>query len=154
MLDRALERVTGATRGRVTVLQADIREAPLPEGAFDIVVAAACLHHLRAESEWHSVFAKVFRALRPGGSFWISDLVDHERPELAELMRERYGQYLAGLKDESYRDHVFAYIDREDTPRSLPFQLDLLRAVGFETTEVLHKNACFATFGAIRAKQA
>ena len=46
-------------------------------------------------------------------------------------MKERYGEYLTRLKDEAYRDHVFAYVEREDTPRSLTFQLDLMREVGF-----------------------
>jgi tRNA (cmo5U34)-methyltransferase len=66
------------------------------------------------------------------------------------MMWARYGEYLRQLKDESYRDNVFAYVDREDTPRPLTWQLQLLRRVGFTTVEVLHKNSCFATFGAAR----
>ena len=66
-------------------------------------------------------------------------------------MWERYGAYLTQLKDAAYRDHVFAYTEQEDTPRSLMFQLDLLRAVGFDQVEVLHKNNCFAAFGAMKA---
>jgi tRNA (cmo5U34)-methyltransferase len=46
---------------------------------------------------------------------------------------------------------VFAYIDKEDTPRPLLFQLDLLRRVGFAQVEVLHKNVCFAAFGACKS---
>jgi tRNA (cmo5U34)-methyltransferase len=65
-------------------------------------------------------------------------------------MWERYGEYLSALKDEAYRDHVFAYVEKEDTPRPLTFQLDLLREVGFAQTEVLHKNVCFAAFGAVK----
>ena len=65
-------------------------------------------------------------------------------------MRRRYGEYLTQLKDEAYRDQVFAYVEKEDTPRSLMFQLDLLREVGFSQVEVLHKNACFAAFGAVK----
>ena len=65
-------------------------------------------------------------------------------------MRRRYGEYLIGLKDEAYRDHVFAYVEKEDTPRSLLFQLDLLRQVGFAHVEVLHKNVCFAAFGSVK----
>jgi tRNA (cmo5U34)-methyltransferase len=30
------------------------------------------------------------------------------------------------------------------------YQLDLLREVGFSQVEVLHKNACFAAFGALK----
>jgi tRNA (cmo5U34)-methyltransferase len=45
---------------------------------------------------------------------------------------------------------VFAYIEQEDTPKSLLYQLELLRTVGFEQVDVLHKNVCFAAFGAIK----
>ena len=53
------------------------------------------------------------------------------------------------LGDE-YRDQVFAYIDAEDTPRPLYWQLDLLASTGFRDVDVLHKNSCFATFGAVK----
>jgi tRNA (cmo5U34)-methyltransferase len=64
------------------------------------------------------------------------------------MMWRRYGEYLVGLKDEAYRDTVFAYVTREDTPRPLMYQLDLLRKVGFRQIEVLHKTSVFAAFGA------
>jgi tRNA (cmo5U34)-methyltransferase len=150
MLDRARERVGRATSGRITTIQADIREVELPERGFDIVLAAAVLHHLRTEEEWRKVFVALHGALRPGGSLWVSDLVESSIPAIQELMRRRYGEYLRQLKDEAYRDHVFAYVEKEDTPRPLLFQLDLLRQVGFAQVEVLHQNVCFAAFGAVK----
>lgn len=150
MLDRAVERVTRATAGRVTALQGDVRDLPLGESAYDFICAAAVLHHLRTDDEWREVFAKFFAALKPGGSLWISDLVEHSDPRVQALMWDRYGAYLAQIKNEAYRDQVFAYIAREDSPRSLMFQLDLLRSVGFNQVEILHKNSCFAAFGAIK----
>jgi hypothetical protein len=39
---------------------------------------------------------------------------------------------------------VLAYIEQEDMPRSLAFQLDQMRAAGFHDLEVLHKNVNFA----------
>ena len=122
----------------------------LGEERFDIILAAAVFHHLRTDAEWHDVFAKCYAALRPGGSLWISDLIEHANPAVQALMWQRYGAYLAGLKDEAYRDHVFAYIAKEDTPRPLPYQTDLLRSVGFSAVEILHKNGCFAAFGALK----
>lgn len=151
MLDRAAERVRPATAGAVTTIQGDVREVELPGGTFDIILAAAVLHHLREDSEWRAVFAAFHRALRPGGSLWVFDLVESSIPAVQQLMRRRYGEYLTGLKDEAYRDHVFAYVEKEDTPRPLLFQLDLLREVGFAQVEVLHKNVCFAAFGAVMA---
>ena len=150
MLDRARERVSEATAGRITTIQADIREVKLPDGAFDIVLAAAVLHHLRTDEEWQNVLKALHRTLRPGGSVWVFDLVESSIPAVGRLMRQRYGEYLTGLKDEAYRDHVFAYVEKEDTPRPLLFQLDLLRQVGFAQVEVLHKNVCFAAFGAVK----
>jgi tRNA (cmo5U34)-methyltransferase len=120
----------------------------LAAGSFDIVMAAASLHHLRGDDQWRHVFLKVFHSLRPGGSFWIADLVAHDRPAIQRLMWGRYGDYLAGLGGDTYRDKVFAYVAKEDTPRSLLFQIDLLREVGFSEVEILHKNCCFAAFGA------
>jgi tRNA (cmo5U34)-methyltransferase len=150
MLDRAKERVSHATSGRITTVQADIREVRPPDGEFDIVLAAAVLHHLRTDEEWRDVFTALYRALRPGGSLWVFDLVESSIPAVGRLMRRRYGEYLTRLKDEAYRDHVFAYVEKEDTPRPLLYQLDLLRQVGFSQVEVLHKNVCFAAFGAVK----
>ncbi|NUM44179.1 MAG: class I SAM-dependent methyltransferase [Anaerolineales bacterium] len=152
MLQRATERVRPATSGTLTRHQADIRDLPLGVGQFDIILAAAVFHHLRSEDEWEAVFAKCFHALRPGGSLWISDLVEHTTLAVQTLMRTRYGEYLVQLRDEAYREHVFAYIEQEDTPRPLVFQMDLLRKVGFDTVELLHKNSIFAAFGGIKNK--
>jgi tRNA (cmo5U34)-methyltransferase len=150
MLDRALCRVQPATRGEVKVIQGDIRQVPLEPLSFDLIVAGAVLHHLREEEEWDLVFRKLYHVLKEGGALWISDLVAHSIPQVQELMWTRYGEYLKNLKDEAYREHVFQYVQREDSPRPLIFQLDLLRKAGFVQVDLLHKNGCFAVFGAVK----
>lgn len=151
MLDRAVERIHAAAPGvDITAVQSDIREISLPDAAFDIAVAAATLHHLREDCEWQHVFGAVYRSLVPGGSFWISDIVTHQSSAVHHVMWQRYGEYLAALKGPAYRDHVFGYIEAEDTPRPLVWQLDLLARAGFREVDVLHKNSCFAAFGAIK----
>jgi tRNA (cmo5U34)-methyltransferase len=150
MLDRAVERIRNtAPAVKITAIQADIRDTALPEAAFDVAVAAATLHHLRDDHEWQAVFAAVYRSLVPGGSFWISDMVTHQSAPVQSVMWQRYSEYLA-LKGPEYRDHVFAYIEAEDTPRPLYWQLDLLARTGFREIDVLNKNSCFATFGAVK----
>lgn len=151
MLDRATERVQRATSGTLVALQGNVRDVPLGDEQFDIILAAAVLHHLREDAQWQSVFAAFYRALRPGGSLWIFDVVESSVPAVQRLMWRKYGEYLTQFKDEAYRDHVFAYVEQEDTPRPLVFQLDLLRQVGFSQVDVLHKNVCFAAFGAVKA---
>lgn len=150
MLDRALSRIREINGGCVQAFAGDFRDVDLPKQSYDVVVAAAVLHHLRDDADWEVAFRKVYGLLKPGGSFWVTDLVAHESLEIHQLMWQRYGDYLTQLKDEDYRDSVFAYIDREDSPRPVTWQLDLLRRVGFESVDLLHKNSCFAAFGGIR----
>ena len=69
-------------------------------------------------------------------------------PEIEREMWQRYARYLVNFGGEAYREHVLAYVEQEDTPRSLVFQLDQMRAAGFRDLEVLHKNVNFAAFGA------
>ncbi|MBI2688174.1 MAG: methyltransferase domain-containing protein [Acidobacteria bacterium] len=149
MLDRAMERCK-STLAELRAIQTDIRDLDPEPGSQDLIVAAAVLHHLRAEVEWASVFRQLYKALRPGGSLWIWDLVAHDIPGVQAEMWERYGAYLASLKGDEYREKVFAYVEYEDSPRSVAFQLHHLRAAGFQA-DVLHKNGCFAAIGAYRS---
>jgi tRNA (cmo5U34)-methyltransferase len=152
MLERAVERVTAAGGKNVRPLQGDMRQLDFGQERFDIVLAAATLHHLRSDTEWRAMFQKIFSALRAGGSFWIFDMVEQVGPPIQAMMRERYAEYLSSIKGggeagAAYAQHVFAYVAEEDTPQSLPFQLQLLREVGFTDVDVLHKNGPFAAFG-------
>ncbi|MBE7211222.1 MAG: class I SAM-dependent methyltransferase, partial [Gluconacetobacter diazotrophicus] len=151
MLTRAAQRVGAATPGAVRTVQADIREVGFAPASFDLITAAAVFHHLRDDAQWHAVFGKCYAALRPGGTLWISDLVTHDLPAVQAVMWRRYGEYLVGLGGTAYRDRVFAYIELEDSPRSVGFQIDCLRAAGFAAVDVLHKHGCMATFAAFKA---
>lgn len=150
MLESAKERVSKETNGKVTLIEDDMRNLDLPAQHFDIVLAAATFHHLRTDADWEFVFTKIYRALKPGGSIWISDLIAHESELISKLFQDKYRSYLETLGGPEYAQKVFDYIAYEDTPRSINYQLDLLRKVGFKSTEILHKNSCFAAFGAIK----
>lgn len=147
MLERARERVSAATAGAIRTLEGDVRKVELETGRYDVITAAV-LHHLREEAEWRSVFAKLFRALRPGGTLWISDLVLDSTPEISSESRAAYRAFLDHLGGEAYRREILEAIDACDTPRPLLWQLRLLEASGFVDVELLHKHACFAAFGA------
>lgn len=150
MLNRARERVSAATAGDVKIVQADILKLPLPEIQFDIVLAGSVMHHMRGTAEWTEVFRKIYQALKPGGSFWITDLVIQDSEPLNRLFSGQYARHLESLGGEAYRDKVLDYIDHEDSPRSVTFQLDLMKNVGFLYTEILHKNGNFAAFGGVK----
>ena len=150
MLDKALERVSAKTNGKVKIRQGDIREVDLEENSFDIILAGAVLHHLRDDQDWETTFTKLLKLLKPGGCFMISDLITQDTDLLNEHTWQRYGEYLEGIGGAEYRKNVFDYIAKEDTPRSMNYQLDLMKKVGFKSVEILHKNMCFGAFGGIK----
>ena len=80
----------------------------------------------------------------------ISDLVSQEDPAIDAYIWEKYGDYLEGLNGRAYREHVLAYVAKEDSPRPMSYQLELLKKVGFKKTDILHKNLCFGAFGAVK----
>ena len=150
MLDKAKERIAKVSKGKISTVQTDFLNLQLPAETFDIVVTGAAMHHLRTDEEWETVFTKIFKSLKKGGCFWISDLILHDNPAINQLMWKRYADYLEGIGGKAYQENVFAYIDKEDTPRSVMYQLDLMKKIGFSTVDVLHKNSCFSVFGGIK----
>jgi tRNA (cmo5U34)-methyltransferase len=150
LLERARERLADEQAGTVRIFQGDFRTLELPENHYDLIVAAAVLHHLRDGTDWEQAFAKLHRLLKPGGALFVSDLVIHENETVHETMWNRYGDYLETLGGAEYREKVFTYIDEEDTPRSLTYQMELLRRTGFRTIDILHKNSCFGAYVAVK----
>ncbi len=150
MLEKAKERIAKVSQGKISTIQTDFLNLQLPAETFDIVVTGAAMHHLRTDKEWETVFTKIFKSLKKGGCFWISDLILHDNPAINQLMWKRYADYLEGIGGKAYQENVFAYIDKEDTPRSVMYQLNLLKKIGFSTVDVLHKNSCFSVFGGIK----
>jgi tRNA (cmo5U34)-methyltransferase len=150
MLDKAKERVSAQTSKMVQTLQEDIRAVELKENHFDIILAGAVLHHLRDDQDWETCFAKLYKLLKPGGCLMISDLITQDTPLLNDYTWERYGDYLESLGGKEYRLKVLDYVAKEDSPRSMNYQLNLMKSVGFTSVEILHKNICFGAFGGIK----
>jgi tRNA (cmo5U34)-methyltransferase len=150
MLDKAYERVSSVSSGEINIIQSDLRNVDLQTNHYDIILAGAVLHHLRDDSDWESVFTKLFNALVPGGCLLISDLIRQDSEILNAYFWEKYGDYLESVGGKDFKTTIFDYIEIEDTPRSLFYQLDLMKKVGFKNMEILHKNSCFAAFGGIK----
>jgi tRNA (cmo5U34)-methyltransferase len=150
MLDKARERITDITNHPPVTIQADIRDVGLKENNFDIILAGSVLHHLRDDEDWEKTFRKLYGKLRPGGCLMISDLITQENEVLNHFIWEKYGDYLENHGGKEYRLKVLEYVAREDSPRSLNFQLGLMKKVGFRDVEILHKNLCFGVFAGIK----
>ena len=80
----------------------------------------------------------------------ISDLIIQDTQLVTEYIWDRYGDYLEGIGGKEYRQKVLDYVAKEDSPRSMNYQLDLMKKVGFRNIEILHKNMCFGAFGGIK----
>ncbi|MGP0048869.1 MAG: Sua5/YciO/YrdC/YwlC family protein [Solirubrobacteraceae bacterium] len=67
-----------AAAARLPKARVDLRvgtlEQQLPEGPFDLVASALCVHHLRGAQK-RDLFSRVLRALAPGGRFALADVV-------------------------------------------------------------------------------
>lgn len=150
MLQKAKERITKATTGNVDTIQGDIKVVDLPENKFDVVIAATSLHHLREDHEWEGVFKKIYKALKPGGALFISDLVLHDHSEVNQAAWKGYWDYLEEAGGEELKTWVYEQIDKEDSPRSLNYQTNLMWDIGFENVEVLYRNSVFAAFCGIK----
>jgi tRNA (cmo5U34)-methyltransferase len=148
MIAKAVERVAANISGKVLAIQGDYRDIDLGENCYDVITAGTTLHHLRDEHEWELVFEKVFKALKPGGTFWINDIVIGETDEINSMMLDGW---LSILQKQITPEEIEMYMGRyesEDTPRTLTYQVNLMKQVGFSETIVLHKHFNFAAFGA------
>jgi tRNA (cmo5U34)-methyltransferase len=150
MLSRAESRLRAVGVTKVTTHQSDLRKLHFAGHSFDAILAGAVLHHLRDDNDWADVFAKMHRWLRPGGRLYVADLVTFDDPGVNAMMWDRYGRYLESLGGAAYREKVFGYIAQEDSPRSLPYQLERLRAAGFSSWDVLHRNSVFACYYGVK----
>jgi tRNA (cmo5U34)-methyltransferase len=150
MLDRAFERISSQTNGKIEIIQGDIRHVTLMENHFDIILANAVLHHLRDDRDWENVFGKLYRLLKPDGCLMIADLIKHDNDVLTEYFWQWYSDYLDKTGGQEYRRKVLDYVAKEDSPQSMTYQLELMKKIGFVNVEILHKNGCFGAFGGIK----
>jgi tRNA (cmo5U34)-methyltransferase len=150
MLQRARARIEAAGVTTLTTHQTDLRRLDLEPNSIDCILAGAVLHHLRDRDDWRNTFTRLHNWLKPGGQLYVADLTIFDAPEVQELMWHRYGKYLESLGGTAYRDKVAAYVEREDSPRSLPFQFEMLQHAGFSQYDVLHRNGLNACYFATK----
>ena len=80
------EQMLAAARSALPPERVELRagriEEPLPEGSFDLITSALCVHHLDGQGK-AELFARVRDALVPGGLFVMGDVVVPEDPAAA-----------------------------------------------------------------------
>lgn len=115
MLEKAKMNLDRTEFKNIDFLKGDIEDMPLNDNSFDVVISNCVLNLVPNKQK---AFSEIYRVLKPGGHFCISDVVlTGELPEKIKGAAEMYAGCVAGaiLKD--------AY-------------LDIIKQQGFEYVEV------------------
>lgn len=105
MVARARENAARLGADNVEFLLGEIEAMPLPAGTVDVVISNCVMNLVPDKAR---AFAEVFRVLRPGGRFSISDvvLVGELPPELARAAALYVGCVAGALQRERYLDII------------------------------------------------
>ncbi|MBR5224126.1 MAG: class I SAM-dependent methyltransferase [Clostridia bacterium] len=113
----------------LTLIQGSYFDVPFGENAFDAAVSVESLHHFTME-EKIPLYEKLCRALRPGGTFILTDYFapteEEEKLYRAELLRLKAEQ---GIADSEFYHY--------DTPLTAEHETQALLKAGFAKVEEL-----------------
>ncbi|MGD9902445.1 MAG: trans-aconitate 2-methyltransferase [Vicinamibacterales bacterium] len=146
MLSMAAERLGRRLSTRI----ADFEAAPLP--ACDIVTASFSLHHIATPAAKRRLFAKVYRALRPGGLLVIADCATASSPRLQEKDMAAWHAHLASTHGRGAASRHLKAWGGEDTYFPLEDETAWLRRAGFRV-DVPWRRGPFAVIAAGRPRR-
>jgi len=113
----------------LTVIRDDYYLYDFGENRFDMVIAFETLHHFTAEKKM-KLFAKICRALKPGGLFLECDYIATSQ-EIEDLVFDECRR--RRLRDGIAED-VFIHFD---TPLTLEHEMQAMHSAGFATVELV-----------------
>ena len=138
--------------GRFEYMIGDFADGELPAnakdaGPYDAIVSARAIHHLPAEG-MRSLYADIFRNLKPGGAFFNIDTASPETSHLKNVFREI--RRSEKPNDEPPRDpqaqpHSVAMYHHDDA--TLFKHLEWLKEAGFTSVDCFWKRLSLALVG-------
>lgn len=144
MLERAREMV-----GENAEYHLEDLRGPLPGGNFDAVISALAIHHLD-DVEKRGLFARIYRALTPGGVFVNAEQVAGPHKALDQGYREWHKHASAQLGTSAEEWAAAEERMSFDRLATVADQLAWLREAGFSETDCLFKQYRFAVLFARR----
>lgn len=113
----------------LTVIRDDYFLHDFGEDRFDTVIAFETLHHFTAEKK-AGLFAKICRALKPGGVFLECDYIATSQ-EIEDLV---FGECRRRRERDGIAGDVFVHFD---TPLTLEHEMQAMRSAGFALVELV-----------------
>ena len=146
MIAKARERFANDTN--VTFEVTDYTTAPI-NGTYDSIVSALSIHHIDDDAK-RALFAKIFRALRPGGTFVNAEQVAGPTPALDAVYKSLWLQQVreGGATPDQIADSL--YRQQDDRCASVEDQLHWMREAGFTDADCWFKDNRFAVLAGTR----
>jgi len=146
MIEKARARFANDTN--VTFEVTDYTTAPIT-GTYDSIVSALSIHHIDDEAK-RALFAKIFAALRPGGTFVNAEQVAGPTPALDAQYKALWLQQVreAGATPDQIADSL--YRQQDDLCASVEDQLNWMRRAGFTDADCWFKDNRFAVLAGTR----
>ena len=126
----------------ITVICGSYFDVPFGEEVFDAAVSVESLHHF-SKDEKEPLYARLRKALKPGGYFILTDYFA-ESDEQETFLRQ---ELLRIRKEQDLPDDVFYHYD---TPLTVEHERETLLAAGFTRVEELNRWKVTHTFKAIK----
>ncbi len=99
MIRKAQQNLADTGFKNIGFIQGDIEEMPLPDSTFDVVISN-CVLNLVPDKQ--KAFSEIFRVLKPGGHFCISDVVTSGKlPDGLKKAAEMYAGCVSGALEKA-----------------------------------------------------
>ncbi len=134
---------------KIAFLQGDIRTTPLP-GPYDAVISSMVLHHVDV-TEKPVLYRRLYDALRPGGVFFLIDLLRSDNAHLQHLYLEKWKEFMrqSELPEETIAEQVILH-RQEDRPATMEEELAVLSEAGFSSVDIVLKQYYVTLFGGMK----
>ena len=115
---------------RISLQLVDAKKLVFDARSFDMVISNSLVHHI---PEPGVIFSEVARAVKPGGSIFIRDLMRPESDEQLDMLVRQYAGDADEYQQKLFRDSLHAAL-------TIPEVRDLLQRAGIEDARVVQSS--------------
>lgn len=118
---------------------------------YDAAVSSLALHHLETDEDKLAFYKKIYSGLKSGGVLVNADVVLASTDRLQQRFMEKWITFMSGSvgRDEAENKWIPKHY-HEDRPAPLMTHLDMLKAAGFSSADVVWKYYNYAVYTAVK----